>query len=424
MNSGTDPSGPTRGARTIPLLVVSRVWEQAVLGGATLLLAARLPVGAFAGISALLVINSLSVTLSDFGLGVDILGRGPGRPVSRASLHRLRGMNAAILAIGGLVAIFLSGDARTVVAAGAAIWVLSSEAFVRKSAVIKIGRAATASGAEGLSSLIFLVAIATLAYDSRALSVTAAALIAKHLIEALCIRRWQGVFAVDGERTAFGALWSALAINYAVSNVDFIIIANLAGANPFAVYALAFRVASAVPSQLANVTSRVALVDFGDSISNPAERDHTYFRYLRLLLLAGSIGAALTAGVAPLLPGILGSRWEPVVGVIVVLCIGAPWRMVIGTAGSLAIALGKVHSLIRWQLYQLAFVTVTLTIAALISFPTFVAATTITSVATVLAVHRAATLATDVAWWKPLTPLALASIAIAAPAALLVQPLT
>ena len=97
--SGPTPGAPVGGAgRRLPILLASRVIEQCVLGGASLLLAARLGLDGFAPVSALLVVNSAAVTLSDYGIGLAALRCPPGETVALRSLQRMRLVNLAILA--------------------------------------------------------------------------------------------------------------------------------------------------------------------------------------------------------------------------------------------------------------------------------------------------------------------------------------
>ena len=93
-----EPVGP---GRRVGALLVSRSAEQAVLGIGSILLARAVGLEAFVPISVLLIVTSMSLTLSDYGLGADALRLEEGRLASLGELRRVRACNAVIAAIGG-----------------------------------------------------------------------------------------------------------------------------------------------------------------------------------------------------------------------------------------------------------------------------------------------------------------------------------
>ena len=69
---------------------------------------------------------------------------------------------------------------------------------------------------------------------------------------------------------------------------------------------------------------------------------------------------------------ILGSGWAGVIPTVVVLSVSLPWRMIAGQAGSLAVAVGKVRDLVRWELSRLVVFGVAYVAAALVGYGAFV----------------------------------------------------
>jgi O-antigen/teichoic acid export membrane protein len=428
-----DPQGtrrfrqsPTRGAslggagRRLPILIASRVTEQCVLGGASLLLAARLGLDGFAPVSALLVVNSAAVTLSDYGIGLAALRSPPGETVALRSLQRMRLVNLAVLVAGVAAGIVAGGTLGLLVAASAAIWCVSAEAFVRKAAAIANGHGRESAVAELLGSAVFAVPVLVLATGSRALAVVGAALVLKHLVEIAVARNGRSVFGPDGVVPRLRSLCSTQMLAYGLGNIDYLIVAVVLGASAFSVYSLAYRVAVAVPSVVAYVATRTVVADLS-SAAHLGERQARYSRYVQPLFLIGVASAAVAAAVGMVLPSLLGSGWDALARTIAVLVFAAPWRMIAGQAGAVAIADGAEQHLVRWELSRLlAFVGV-FALAAAAGFAVFLATVTVGWIAGVTLLHRLAARRAGLREWRALVPLAvIASVAASVVAALTV----
>ena len=295
--------------RRLPILLASRVIEQCVLGGAALLLAARLGLDAFAPVSALLVVNSAAVTLSDYGIGLAALRCPPGHRVALRSLQRMRLVNLAILAAGVVAGIAAGGTVGVLVAASAAIWCVSAEAFVRKAAAIANGHGRESAVAELMGSAVFALPVLALATGSRALAVVGAALVLKHVVEAVVAHSGRSVFGPDGAVPRLRSLCSTQVLAYGLGNIDYVIVAVVLGASAFSVYSLAYRVAVAVPSVVAYVATRTAVADLS-SAAHQAERQARYSRYVQPLFLIGVASAVLAAAIGLVLPSLLGNGWD------------------------------------------------------------------------------------------------------------------
>jgi O-antigen/teichoic acid export membrane protein len=420
-DGGAGPLG--HAGRRLPALLTSRVVEQCVLGGASLLLAARLGLDAFAPVSALLVVNSAAVTLSDYGIGLAALRCAPGERVALRSLHRMRLANLALLVLGVAVGFAVGGDVGTLIAASGAIWCASAEAFVRKAASIASGHGRQAAAAELMGSVVFAVPVVAIATGSRALAVVGAALVLKHVVELAVARGGRTMFAADGVKPALRSLCTTQVLAYGLGNIDYVIVAAVLGAAAFSVYTLAYRVAVAVPSVVAYVATRTAVSDFSTA-RHDEERQARYSRYVRPLFAIGVGSAIVAAGIGVVLPSVLGAQWDAVAPAIAVLAFAAPWRMIAGQAGALAIADGAEGRLVRWELARLAVFAVLFSAAAMAGFGVFLATVTAGWIVGVTVLHRLATRRAGLHEWGALVPLAaLATVGAAVVAAwTVVQP--
>lgn len=411
-------SAPMAEAETGPaprvrLLLVSRVVEQAVLGLATLLLARRLGVDAFAPVSVLLVVNSIAVTGSDFGLGAAVLRHPADRTLQIRVVHRLRRFNAAVVAVGLLAAVFTSGTLRTILIASVVIWALSAEAYVRKSVAIKIGRVSRVAAAEIVSSAAFAVAVVAAAvFDGQALVLVASGFCVKHLIEIAVVPHRGELFDVNGDPAGLGPVWGTQMLAFGISNVDYLIVGAAFTAPVFSVYVLGFRLANALPAQVASVATRVSMVDL--AVLDREVRQAVYSRFMRQLFLVGLAGAVVTAALAPLLPWVLGPSWRAVVWVVLVLALAVPWRLVLGIAGSLALTGGITVRLLRWEVARLAFFAATLFLVSRIGFNLVVGVVTLAEVLAVVLYHEMAARATGLRPPRYLIPAAVATVVLTA----------
>jgi O-antigen/teichoic acid export membrane protein len=208
------------------------------------------------------------------------------------------------------------------------------------------------------------------------------------------------------------ALCSSQVLAYALGNVDYVIVAIVLGATAFSIYSLAYRVAVAVPSVVAYVATRTAVSDFSTA-ADPDEQQARYSKYLRPLFVIGVVSAGAAIGIGVALPGLLGSSWDAIAPTIAVLALAAPWRMIAGQAGALAIAGGSERHLVRWELTRLALFTVAFTAAAAAGFTVFVAVVTCAWILGVTWLHELATRRHGLRPWRALVPLAAAACILA-----------
>ncbi len=399
------------GAR-VGVLLVARFVEQACLGLASLVLARVVGVHGYAPLMAIFVVNSFAVTLSDFGLGTAIMGAPVGAGGTQ-SLWRMRAGNAAVLACTLVGAACTSGDLRALLAGGGAIWLLSAEAFVRKSALVRLGEVRRVARAEILGSLLFLAGTGGAVVDERhALLWLIGALLTKHTLESLLAFGWRDAFGTSPGDAPVGAVWVAQVLNFLCANVDYVVVGVLISSAAFSVYSLGFRVASLVASQVAFAAVRVMLGDFADAATTEARQRVVHAR-TRQMFQAGAPAAVVLLLAAPLAPVLLGDSWRSLSGVVVVLALAVPWRMALSVTLSMAMGSGLTRRLVTWECMRFACIVVVLCCTAAVSFPVFVVAVSVTMVATSWAEHHVVTRALGVRAWPPLAALtAVAAVAV------------
>lgn len=393
-------------------LAVSRFADQAVLGLVGVLLAWRLGVDGFVPVSVLLILNSLSVSLADFGLGNELLRTGV-RRLSRLAVRRVRLANTVIAACGAIVGVLLGGDLAVLVIGGVLMWGVAGEAFIRKSALIRQGRVGRAAIGEMSGTVVVVVAlVAAVVFDGSATVVLAAGLVAKHVIESVVDRGWDRALGGEGKRWETW-LWFTNVVNYAVANVDYLLVGLMVSAQAFAVYSLGFRVAAMFVSQLSYVVNRVALVDFGES-HRAQDLARVYRARRRQMFLVGSVAGVLTALVAPVLTLILGSEWRDLLPVIVILACAVPWRMCAPLGLNALLASGSARRVTGWESVRLVFAVIALGLGGLIGFGAFTFAAAFVAIVTANSYDRLAMRASGDTGGSPLLWITLPVLVLAA----------
>lgn len=407
------------GGRT-PALLVARVVEQGTLGVASLLLARRLGVDDYAPIAVILIVNSFAVSLSDFGLGTAILS-GPVRSVRPGLLRHARLTNVAILAVAAALSTVLTGDARGLVIGSAVVWALSAEAFVRKACLIRLGATLRTAVLEVIGSSLVAISVAFAWFSpGDALAWTVAGLAAKHLSESVFAFRWRRALGSEGDPRQVISVWFTQVLAYACANVDFVIVGAVVSSAAFSVYSLGFRASAVISSQVGYAVLRVMLVDFSEA-TTADDRQRVLDRRFRQLFSLGAASAIVSAAAALFLPFILGGQWRAIVGVVVVLAVGVPWRMTLSVVGSLALGAGESRRLVTWEVGRLAATVVLLAGAALVSFPAFVVASSVVAIlATCVEQHLVARL-TGLRTWRHLNLLSGLGVAVALASGVLVS---
>lgn len=409
MAESVRPGAPGEIQLSATALFFGRAAEQVALAATSLVLAARLGPDEFAPIGVLLVVNSLALTMADVGLGLRLLRLEEGATVDRRSVARIRRLNGAgcvaSVALGGVI----GGEAGVILLASGALWVLCGEGTVRKAAALRRGATARVAVSEVIGAVFLMVAVALAwASPSAAVAWAAVGLAGKQAIEMLLATPWRWALGEgDGDADWLG-LWLSQALAFLIGNLDYVIVGAVLGARALAVYVLAYRLANAVPSQVAFVAGRAVTVDLASGSADA--RQKKYERYTRVLFVAGAVGGALVVLAAPVLAGVLGGDWAGTGWVLSVLALAAPWRTVLGTGGTLAIIANGANQLLRWEGLRLVGVAALLAASAAVGFPAFLACVVLVPVASTLVYHRLAGALAGVDAWSPLVPAAIATL--------------
>jgi O-antigen/teichoic acid export membrane protein len=369
-------------------LYATRIYEQACYGAIALLLAARLGDEAYPPIATLLIVNSAAITLSDYGLGTRILSGG----ASVVSIGNVRGMRSVnlVLAVAGMTAAGLLGGSWGAVCAGAGgLWFVAAESFVHKASYIKRRSFGRVALGEAAGSTVFLGLGALAAVSSSwAVALVAAGLIAKQVVEICATRVWRSVLAHDSRPGGEARrIWTGQVLTYATANVDFLIVGIFLPATSFSLYTLGYRVAAIAPSQVSYTAQRVMLVDFSRE-STEAGRDGIYQTRMRQMLAVGGVATVGTIVVSPLLPALLGDSWRELPGVVAILALAVPARMVFGVGATLLTGAGRAGSLARFEAGRLVGTVLAVSLAAISGLWAVVAVSALLTMAAAAALHQ------------------------------------
>lgn len=398
-------------SRAGPLLA-ARVVEQVSLGLVSLVLARWLGIDAYAPVAVLIVCNSFAIVASDLGLGTLIMS-GRERAAGLDQVRRVRAVNAlvAVVAIGCSAA--FEGSVAAALPWVGAIWLTSGEAFIRKSALLRLGREGQVAASEIIASVVLVGLAGVVAFvPDRAVALVGAGLTAKHVVEILAARRWRAGLAERGTGRA-GSVWWTQVTAYATANVDFLVVGLVVSAEAFSVYSLGFRVAALVTSQVAYAFGRLVLVDLGRAEDRSA-RQQVYDARIRLLFRVGFAAAALALAAAALLPVVLGRQWSDSAWVVIILAVAAPWRMVLGVTGALMVAAERAATLVRWEVGRLAATAGLLLLAAQGGLWPFTGAVAAITIAATAIYNRTATAETGLDEWRVPRYLGLPGVALVA----------
>lgn len=392
-------------------LLTARAAEQLALAAATLVLAQRLSPSAFAPVGVVLVVNSLAITIADLGVGLRALRLDAGALVGRESIRLVRRVNLGLTVIAATAGALVGGESGAVIGISGCLWLLAAEANIRKAVALRWGETARVAKAEvgGAAALAVGVLLAW-GRPASALAWVSIGLAAKHLLEAGHLRSWRRAFGMAERERDWLGVWGSQALAFAIGNVDYLVVGALLGARALAIYTVAYRVANAVPSQVAFVAGRSITVDL--TSGRLEDRQQRYERYCFVLFGAGAFGALAVLGSSWALSSFLGPAWTGTGWTLAVLALAAPWRAVLGTAGTLALISGGAGHLVRWETVRLVAVGLALVAAGLADLRIFLAVVVLIPVVSTVLYHRMAGALAAVRPWRPLRPLAVATVVL------------
>jgi O-antigen/teichoic acid export membrane protein len=372
--------------QTFSRLVLSRAADQAALAAASLALARMEGPTAFAPVAVLLVVNSLAIQVSDFGLGFAVMRTGTGERLSPDSRSRLRTFGVGIAVIGTAIGVLLGASTGAMVVAGSWIWLLSGEAYVRKCAALRVGRSGEVAIAEVVGAVLVVGALIAIWALEVGVIWFGLALVLKHLVEICAIRSGSEVFERGAPTATSGAEWFGQVLSYAVANVDYLVVGVVLAPAEFSTYVLGYRFASALPAFIGTPITNTAFVSL--AAAEPEDRDGLHRSIIQRAWAVGILGAALVLLLAPILPLLLGSEWAGIGWIVAILTPAVPFRMLLGTAVANAITAGGAREVVRWEAGRLLGVGLAAYVGARWGLFTASAAVATTSIASLVVVHR------------------------------------
>lgn len=140
-------------------------------------------------------------------------------------------------------------------------------------------------------------------------------------------------------------------LNYFSTNVDYLIIGRLLGAEPLGYYTLAYRIISMATQRINPVVTRVAFPMFAKIQNDNETLKKGYSRVLQLLSLTviPFLIGALTIG-APFVAAIFGEKWLPSVILIQIMALAGCLKTITNPTGSVLLAKGRADIGFVWNL--------------------------------------------------------------------------
>ena len=327
-------AAPAAGLR-VRGLVVSRVVDQATLGLGSLVLARHLGPAAFAPVATLFVFNSLAVQLADHGASFALLRSAPGTTLSSARLHRMRWINAGVVAVAVVLGLAIPG-ARPWLVGGGLVWAVAAEAYIRRSSWLKAGRPDRVVRAELVAAGAFAVGVGAVVVLDAGPAWIAALFVARHVVELLLTGFAPGSIGPSGVTTS-GAEWVGQVMTYVASNVDYAVVAIALDDVALSLYVIAYRFASAIPALVSLPITQQAFVGLA-----AAGEDHPrlHRRLVGRAFSVGLLGVLAVIAAAVVAVAYLGSDWTDVGPLATVLSVAVPWRMILGVVVATGLTAG------------------------------------------------------------------------------------
>lgn len=370
-------------------LMAARVSDQAVLGLASIGLAARLGPEAFAPIGVLFVANSLAIQLSDFGVGFRLLRAAPGERFARSSLIRIRRINAVISAVALIVGLSIGGSSGGLIASMGVLWMVTAESYIGKSGTLKVVGARPVVIVELSGAAFFAAGAVIVGYLDGGVVLMSVVFVVKHLIEVSGTRKGMAAFADEGERISSAPEWIGQTLTYLIANVDFLAVALLLNPADLSRYLIAFRLVSSAPALMAYPLTQDTFVAIGglrgDEARPVVERQISRGEWM------GVFGMIVALTAAPIIPELLGGEWSATGSVMVLLAVSVPWRMLLGVTVAMTLTAGHPKKFVRWELARLGAVVVAVFGAAIWSIEAVAAAVSLTTIVGISLEHRGAT---------------------------------
>lgn len=365
-------------------MAVGRIADQAALGLAGVVLAARLSVDAYAPVALILVCHSVAATLSDLGLAHELLRLATGERAAVRYLRAVRAVNGGCLVVAAVL--WVAG--LPVIALAALLWALNSEAMLRQSTTMLDEDHKRLGLAQVVAAVVLAALVVGVADDARTLGL---AIVARVVVELLLLRpcgRWFGA-DVDARRDLEPArVFATHSIGFGNRNVDFLIGAPFVGTAGFARYVFAYRLANAGFAPVGTIATRLGIAELAGGGDELEER---YRRGTAVLFAGGTVAAVITAVGALIVPAVVGDRWSGAVAIMLFLTVALPFRFIDGVISPLLYVSANHGQAVTLELARLAVIVAAVLVGALVGGVTGLAiAMSAATIVSVVAGHRVA----------------------------------
>jgi PST family polysaccharide transporter len=338
--TGGRPSGLGPLARSASWLAVGQISAQGYLSLLTLLAASVLSPEEFGAVAVQTVVISALLLLSDGGYAAAIIREPAGD--RRDMVRRAFMWGACVATVGSVAAIALGGSAPLIALAFSAptagLCVTLQSAYT---ADHRFRRAATAQASGAAVGLAIGVAVLATGAASTALAVSFFGYLLVMLVmlsTGMGGGRSQRQSSTAG-RFAVGA-WGANLLNFAGSNIDYIVVGAILGPGPLGVYAFGYVVSTSIQTRVMSLANRAAFPLMVPLSAKARVAWYGDMLWVTVLVAAPAFSVLYIATPAAV-SAALGPEWSSAIPVTRML-LGAGFAFTVGTSvGPLLLANGR-----------------------------------------------------------------------------------
>lgn len=146
-------------------------------------------------------------------------------------------------------------------------------------------------------------------------------------------------------------------LNFVSSNLDYVLVGRLFGAESLGIYAVVFNLANVGTARISPIFSRVFFPAFVKFAHDRALLAREYFAAQHVLAALNFPLGALMIALAPLaVPLFLGQKWAGAVVLLQILTIAASLRGSAGATGALILSVGRTRRGFGWSIFSVALI--------------------------------------------------------------------
>jgi O-antigen/teichoic acid export membrane protein len=344
----------------------TRILEQSLQFGISVVLARLLNPRDFGLIGMVLVFTGFASSLSDLGLGASLVQK---QEVSDRHLDTVFWANAAagivlaaffILAASLIAGFYKEPALRLLTCAIAIEFILSSLNVVQNALLDKNLNFRTKFWINSVSLSVSGTIALVLAFSGAGVWSLVARSITSRLVQVLVMWRlssWRPRLAFDfpafKELIRFGGnLLGSNAVLYWGGNFDKLFIGRLLGSSALGIYILADRLMRLALTNVTDITSTVMFPAFSAIQDEVESVRRNYLRAIRLIsLLTFPMMIGLSVLADPAIRFVYGSKWQEAVCIVQVLSFSGLAQSVYFTGGWIFLSQGRTDILFRWGIY-------------------------------------------------------------------------